>query len=112
MILIVFCILIILLIFLKKEIELFVTNPCEDYLNNKDYLVHMIPHHQVAIDMSKRLLLYTNHSYLIDFCKKLIIDQQGEIYRMNHLLNNTYNYQSELLEINGKDQNTLFTPHR
>jgi len=58
---------------------------------------HMIPHHQVAIDMSKRLLLHTNHTYLIEFCKKLIYDQQGEIYYMNNLLKNTYNHQSELL---------------
>ena len=27
------------------------TNPCTDFLSNKDYLEHMIPHHQVAIDM-------------------------------------------------------------
>ena len=57
----------------------------------------MIPHHQVAIDMSKRLLLHTNHSYLMEFCRKLIIDQQGEIYTMNNLLKNEYNYKSELL---------------
>ena len=57
----------------------------------------MIPHHQVAIDMSRRLLLHTNHPYLMDFCRKLIIDQQGEIYYMNSLLKNTYNYSSELL---------------
>ena len=67
-------------------------------VNDRSYLEHMIPHHQVAIDMSKRLLLHTNHSYLLDFCKKLIIDQQGEIYYMNNLLNNTYNYESELLD--------------
>jgi uncharacterized protein (DUF305 family) len=66
-------------------------------INNKSYLEHMIPHHQVAIDMSKRLLLHTNNSYLLDFCRKLIIDQQGEIYTMNNLLKNTYNYNSELL---------------
>lgn len=77
-------------------------------VNDKSYLEHMIPHHQVAIDMSRRLLLHTNHSYLIDFCKKLIIDQQGEIFRMNFLLQNTYNYHSELLDIDGVDQNTLF----
>ena len=50
----------------------------------------MIPHHQVAIDMSRRLLLHTNHSYLMEFCRKLIIDQQGEIYLMNNLLKNTF----------------------
>jgi uncharacterized protein (DUF305 family) len=76
-------------------------------ITDKSYLEHMIPHHQVAIDMSKRLLLHTNHSYLLDFCRKLIIDQQGEIYYMNNLLKNTYNYNSELLT--GKQQNTLFT---
>jgi uncharacterized protein (DUF305 family) len=67
-------------------------------INDKSYLEHMIPHHQVAIDMSKRLLLHTNHSYLMEFCRKLIIEQQGEIYSMNNLLRNEYNYKSELLE--------------
>ena len=62
------------------------------------YLVHMIPHHQVAIDMSKRLLLHTNHSYLMEFCINLIIEQQGEIFLMNNILKNTYNYHSELLQ--------------
>ena len=46
----------------------------------------MIPHHQVAVDMSKRLLLHTNHSYLMDFCRKLILDQQYEISVMKNLL--------------------------
>lgn len=77
-------------------------------ISDRSYLEHMVPHHAVAIDMSKRLLLHTNNSYLIDFCRKLIIDQQGEIYKMNHLLNNTYNYQSELLDVKGVDANTLF----
>ena len=57
----------------------------------------MIPHHQVALDMSKRLLLHTNNSYLLDFCRKLIIDQQGEIFYMNSLLRNTYNNKSDIL---------------
>ena len=67
-------------------------------INDQSYLNHMVPHHQVAIDMSKRLLLHTNNSYLIDFCRKLIIDQQGEIFYMNNLLKNCYNYQSKLLQ--------------
>ena len=64
----------------------------------RSYLEHMIPHHQVAVDMSKRLLLHTNHSYLIDFCRKLILDQQYEILSMNDLLDNTYIHESELLK--------------
>jgi len=66
-------------------------------ITNKSYLEHMIPHHQVAIDMSKRLLLHTNNSYLLVFCRKLIIDQQSEIYLMNNLLKNTYNFKSNLV---------------
>ena len=66
----------------------------------KSYLEHMIPHHQVAVDMSRRLLMHTNHSYLMEFCRKLIVNQQSEIYYMNNLLKNTfnYNYQGELLK--------------
>ena len=66
-------------------------------INDTSYLIHMIAHHQVAIDMSKRLLLHTDNDYLLDFCRKLIIDQQGEIFTMNHLLKNTYIHESELL---------------
>ena len=75
-------------------------DPCKDYLSDNEYLEHMIPHHQVAVDMSKRLLLHTNNSYLIDFCRKLIIDQQGEIFLMNDLLNNSYIHKSPLLDNN------------
>ena len=68
-------------------------------INDKSYLEHMIPHHQVAVDMSKRLLLHTNNSYLIQFCRQLIIDQQGEIFYMNNLLKeNNYFYKSPLLD--------------
>jgi uncharacterized protein (DUF305 family) len=66
-------------------------------INSKSYLEHMIPHHQVAVDMSRRLLLHTNHSYLIYFCRKLILDQQAEILMMNNLLQNTYTHDSSLL---------------
>jgi len=67
-------------------------------IDDKMYLEHMIPHHQVAIDMSKRLLLHTTHSYMIEFCKNLIIEQQGEIFYMNNLLHNKFNSYSELLQ--------------
>lgn len=63
----------------------------------QSYLKHMIPHHQVAVDMSKRLLLHTNHSYLMDFCRKLIIDQQYEIATMKDLLRDSYLYESCLV---------------
>ena len=77
-------------------------------VTDRSYLEHMIPHHQVAVDMSRRLLLHTNNSYLIDFCRKLIYDQQGEIYYMNQLLKNNYNHQSELLTINSQCQTSSY----
>ncbi len=66
------------------------------------YLEHMIPHHQVAIDMSRRLLLHTNHSYLMYFCRNLILEQQKEIYYMNNLLKNKKYYKSNLLNKKSK----------
>jgi uncharacterized protein (DUF305 family) len=66
-------------------------------ITETSYLEHMIPHHQVAIDMSKRLLLHTNHSYAMAFCRKLIIDQQYEIVQMRNLLQNKYHHESILL---------------
>ena len=68
-------------------------------LTDRSYLEHMIPHHQVAIDMSRRLLLHTNNSYLLEFCRKLILEQQSEILYMNNLLMNIdFLYKSELLQ--------------
>jgi len=67
-------------------------------ISDDSYLKHMVPHHQVAIDMSHRLLLHTNNSYLLEFCRKLVIDQQSEIFYMNNLLkDNNQLYSSSLL---------------
>ena len=66
-------------------------------INDTVYLEHMIPHHQVAVNMSERLLQYTNNSYLLDFSRKLITDQQYEIFLMNNLLKR-WKIKSELLE--------------
>ena len=35
------------------------SNPCTDKLSEIEYLDHMIPHHQVAIDMSYLLIPHT-----------------------------------------------------
>ena len=61
-------------------------------ITDEAYLEHMIPHHQVAVDMSKRLLLHTKNPYLIEFCKMLIIEQQAEILYMNQLLDKSKNF--------------------
>ena len=43
------------------------------------YIKHMIPHHQVAVDMSKRILNTTNNDFIIDLAYKIIHSQQLEI---------------------------------
>ena len=48
-------------------------------ITEKNYLEHMIPHHQVAIDMSKRLLEHTRNDFMITFAYRIIRSQQEEI---------------------------------
>jgi uncharacterized protein (DUF305 family) len=52
------------------------------------YLKHMIPHHQVAVDMSKTLLKNTNNDFMIYLAYRIIRSQQNEINYMNQLLQN------------------------
>ena len=64
-------------------------DPCFGILSDKEYLEHMIPHHQVAVDMSKRLLEHTRNDFMITFAYRIIRSQQEEISYMNNLLANT-----------------------
>ena len=57
-------------------------------LNEKMYLEHMIPHHQVAVNMSKTLLKHTNNDFMISFAYRIIRSQQEEINYMKQLLEN------------------------
>ena len=56
-------------------------------LNDKTYIEHMIPHHQVAVDMSKKLLRHTNNTFMINLAYRIIRSQQEEIVLLHHLLN-------------------------
>jgi uncharacterized protein (DUF305 family) len=67
-------------------------------LNDKTYLEHMIPHHQVAVDMSKVLIKNTKNDFMIYLAYRIIRSQQGEIILLNDLLNKSKKYnQSEIL---------------
>ena len=68
-------------------------------IDDRSYLEHMIPHHQVAVDMSKRLLLHTKNTYMMSLCYDLITEQQNEILMMNQMLNNfnKWQYKSTLI---------------
>ena len=54
--------------------------------NDKSFLEHMIPHHQVAIVMSNRLLQHTNNTHMIRICYEIITAQRSEILKMNYIL--------------------------
>ena len=65
-------------------------------LDEKMYLEHMIPHHQVAVDMSKKLLKNTTNDFMIYLAYRIIRSQQEEIVMLNDMLNKqNYYHKSE-----------------
>ena len=71
-------------------------------MDDKMYLEHMIPHHQVAVDMSKILIKNTKNDFMLSLAYNIIKSQQEEIIMLNNYLmslknNKGYDYQSELL---------------
>ena len=78
------------------------SNPCTDKLTDLEYIIHMIPHHQVAVDMSELLIPKISDPVILDLCRKLIIDQQYEIFYMNDLLkgldSQNWKYNEDLLK--------------
>ena len=66
-------------------------------LDDEMYVKHMIPHHQVAVDMSKVLIKNTKNDFMINLAYRIIRSQQEEILILNDYLNSPYKYSSELL---------------
>lgn len=67
-------------------------------LNDKMYIEHMIPHHQVAVDMSKVLLKNTNNDFMRYLSYRIIRSQQAEIVILVNLLKkSTYIHKSNLI---------------
>tara|TARA_A100001011_G_scaffold384868_1_gene458040 strand:+ start:855 stop:1544 length:690 start_codon:yes stop_codon:yes gene_type:complete len=67
-------------------------------LNDEMYVKHMIPHHQVAVDMSKVLLKNTTNDFMIYLGYRIIRSQQDEIVLLNNFLSKKrYVHQSVLL---------------
>ena len=56
------------------------------HINDINFLQHMIPHHQIAINMARRLLLHTKNPYLLEFVNEIIKNQQYEIWTMKETL--------------------------
>jgi len=62
-------------------------NICSDNLTDKEYLEHMIPHHQVAVDISIMLQKQSKSVKMQDILRKLIWIQNYEITMMKDMLN-------------------------
>ena len=66
-------------------------------INDQTYINHMIPHHQVAVDMSKILLKNTKNDQMISFAYRIIKSQQAEIIILNDFLKSSYVNKSNLI---------------
>jgi len=66
-------------------------------MTDEMYIQHMIPHHQVAVDMSKKILKTTNNDFIIDLAYKIIRDQQLEITNLYYLSKSKNMFESNIL---------------
>ncbi|WP_300365235.1 DUF305 domain-containing protein [Brachyspira sp.] len=55
--------------------------------NDIDFLKGMIPHHQAAVDVSKKILEYTKDEKIKEIANRIILAQEKEIADMNNMLN-------------------------
>ena len=56
----------------ELELDTSKKNPCNDYLTDMEYLEHMIPHHVVAIDMSKELIKTSRNPIMLALARNII----------------------------------------
>ena len=61
-------------------------NICRGYLTDNEYLEHMIPHHQVAVDISILLQKKTKNPEMQDILRKIIWTQKYEIQLMRDMV--------------------------
>ena len=57
----------------------------------------MIPQHQIAVDMSKRILKTTTNDFIIYLAYRIIRSQQLEIYELTNITKSNYTFNSILL---------------
>jgi uncharacterized protein (DUF305 family) len=67
------------------------------HITDDSYIEHMIPHHQVAVDMSKILLKNTNNDMMIWLAYRIIKDQQQEVIEFDNLKKSKYRNKSDIV---------------
>ena len=68
-----------------------------NHISEELYFEHMIPHHQVAVDMSKILLKNTENDMMIWLAYRIIKNQQHEIIILDNLKKSLFRYKSDLI---------------
>ncbi len=58
----------------------------EKIVSDSQYIKHMIPHHQVAVDMCKIILKHTKSNFITYLSYRMIRQQESEIILLNDLL--------------------------
>lgn len=53
---------------------------------DKMYIDHMIPHHQVAIDMCKIIMKNTKNDFIMSLAYDMLKEQEAEVFKLNNLL--------------------------
>ena len=66
-------------------------------MTDEMYIQHMIPHHQVAVDMSKKILNTTHNDFIIDLAYTIIRNQQLEISTLYSLSTSKNMFESNIL---------------
>ena len=62
------------------------SDPCKEYVTDTEFLKHMIPHHQVAINMSKKILGVSNNPTIIYLARNILFKQSDEVLLMENIL--------------------------
>jgi len=83
--------------------------PCKDNLTDKEYLEHMIPHHEVAVFMSEQLLNKTQNPIILNILRNIIRIQTYEIAMMKDAMtNNEYTITDDMSNTNTKMNNKYY----
>ena len=107
-IIIIFIFILIISLNYQLNLELFKNkDPCSDNLTDYEYLVHMIPHHQVAVDISILLQKKTKNPIMQHILRILIWTQNYEIDLMKNMLNKYPNKITSNIKMNRRYISTI-----
>lgn len=65
-----------------------------DMISDSDFVKQMISYHNTAVELSKLLIRSTKEPRLFVLAQTIIADQQKEMFELNYLQNNLYNWKN------------------